>query len=209
MWIQLPTCCVSAPSSFQNSLPNVLFPTWEFFVCPRVASLNFCDSTQTKTWDFPEMRFVFPENTVGFLMSRSSFVTDQMMTSVSLAQIRGNLMGFPMALSCWPRKINIATTNGFSWSSWSFPSQRFAQMLNVCREGGGRLVPLWRPMYFWWYEQTWLHSGCFCQAAQSSPSIDLIAKPSFLAKPKKCCGDNREAEQALIKYYSSILSPSL
>lgn len=154
MWIQLSTCCVSPPSPSQNSLPIILSHLGIFCMpkcLPVCGFLEFLWFNADKTWDFTEMQFVFPENTMGFLMSRSSSVTDQMMTLASLAQTRGNRMDFPMALLCWPRKISIAITNVFSWSACSFPSQQFAQMLNLCREVGGRLVPLWRPMYFWWY----------------------------------------------------------
>lgn len=44
-------------------------------------------------------------------MSHSSFVTNQIMTTVSLAQIRGNKMVFPMAVLGWAWKLNIAVTN--------------------------------------------------------------------------------------------------
>lgn len=64
-------------------------------------------------------------------------------------------------------------------SDSSFPIQQFIQMLNLCREEGGKLIPLWCLMYFWWHYQTCLHFGCLCHADQSKLSINLTAKPSL------------------------------
>lgn len=44
-------------------------------------------------------------------MSHSSFVTNQMMTLVGLARVRGNKMVFPMTLLGWAWKLNITVTN--------------------------------------------------------------------------------------------------
>lgn len=76
-------------------------------------------------------------------MSRSSSVTNQMMASVSLAQIRANKMVFPMALLGWPWKLNIVITEVFFVKWFFIPLQQFTQMLNLCREVGGKLIPLW------------------------------------------------------------------
>lgn len=66
-----------------------------------------------------------------------------------------------------------------SRSDSSFPIQQLTQMLYLCREEGGKLIPLWCLMYFWGHYQTWQHFRCICYAGQSRLSIDLTAKPSL------------------------------
>lgn len=159
--------------SFSHSkfLAHYSFPTWEFFCLLRC--WHVCGFFEF-LW-FSAVKAIvlaFHGNVVyicwklnDWLISHSSFVTNQMMTSVSLAKARGNKMVFPMALLGWAWKLNTAITNV---SSVEWMSPQTAVCPNVKSMQGSRrkvdffvmvdvfLVILVDLSAFWSYLPSWL-----------------------------------------------------